>query len=156
MTETWWKIVVDAKFGSAWGGWCSIDLPGAHGVGLWKNIRVGGGCSHTRFELGNESKIKFWDDVWCGEMTLKEAFSDLYDIILVKSVAVNLDFSSRSIWWNVSFIRAAHDWEVDALASFYTLLYSSRVRREGEDKLSWALSHKGKFDVGSFYKNPCL
>jgi hypothetical protein len=29
----------------------------------------------------------------------------------------------------------AHDWEVDVLASFYTLLYSHRVRREGEDKL---------------------
>ena len=42
-------------------------------------------------------------------MTLKEAFSDLYDIILVKFVVVNVDSSSGSIWWNVSFIRAAHD-----------------------------------------------
>jgi hypothetical protein len=28
---------VYAKFGSVWGG-CSIDPPGPHGVGLWKNI----------------------------------------------------------------------------------------------------------------------
>ena len=37
------------------------------------------------------------------------------------------------------------------LASFYTLLYSHRLRREGEDKISWVPSCKGKFDVRSFY-----
>jgi hypothetical protein len=26
---------VNAKFGSAWGGWCSFDPPGSHGVGLY-------------------------------------------------------------------------------------------------------------------------
>jgi hypothetical protein len=36
---------------------------------------------------------------------------------------------------SLSFIKASHDWEVDDLASFFTLLYSYRVRREGEDKL---------------------
>jgi hypothetical protein len=36
--------------------------------------------SHTIFELGDESKIRFRDDVWCGEMTLKEAFPVLYGI----------------------------------------------------------------------------
>jgi hypothetical protein len=41
---------------------------------------------------------------------------------------------------------------MNVLVSFYTLLYSIRVRREGEDKLWWAPSHKGKFDVRSFYK----
>ena len=51
---------------------------------------------------------------------LKEAFPDLYNVALVKDafVAVNLDSSSGSFWWNVSFIHAAHDWEVDILASF--------------------------------------
>jgi hypothetical protein len=45
------------------------------------------------------SKIRFWDDVWCGEMTLKEAYPDLYSIACVKdaSVAVHLDFSSGSL-----------------------------------------------------------
>jgi hypothetical protein len=31
-------------------------------------------------------------------------------------------------------------------------LYSSRVNYDGEDKLWWSPSHKGKFDVRSFYK----
>ena len=38
------------------------------------------------------------------------------------------------------------------LASFYSLLYSQKLRREGEDKLWWASSCKGKVDVRSFYK----
>jgi hypothetical protein len=40
---------------------------------------------------------------------------------------------------------------VDVLASFYTL-YSIRVIRAGKDKLWWAFSHKGKFDIRSFYR----
>jgi hypothetical protein len=44
-----------------------------------------------------------------------------------------------------------HDWEVDE-ASLFTLLYSIRVRSEVEDKLWWTPSHKGEFDVRSFYK----
>jgi hypothetical protein len=30
-----------AKYGSLWGGWCSSELNGAYGVGLWKNIKKG-------------------------------------------------------------------------------------------------------------------
>jgi hypothetical protein len=69
--------------------------------------------SHTKFELKDGSKIRFYDDVWCGEMTtLNEAFPNLYSIACVKdaSIADHLDFSSGSLQWNVSFIRAAHNW----------------------------------------------
>jgi hypothetical protein len=34
------------------------------------------------------------------------------------SIATNMDYSSGSLQWNVSFIRFVHDWEVDVLASF--------------------------------------
>lgn len=61
-------------------------------------------------------------------------------------------FRRGSFQWDVSFIRAAHDWEVDVLASFFTLLYSLRVGSEGEDQLWWSPSHKGNFYVKSFYK----
>jgi hypothetical protein len=53
--EAWWKIVVDAKFGSACGGWCSIDPP----VSLWNNKGVGGVCFVAiSFELGDGYKIR--------------------------------------------------------------------------------------------------
>jgi hypothetical protein len=39
--KAWWKVVVDAKFGGSWGGWCSNKPHGTYEVGLWKNIRRG-------------------------------------------------------------------------------------------------------------------
>jgi hypothetical protein len=154
--EAWWKLIVDAKYGGVWDEWCSLDPPRSHGVGLWKNIRKGLSlfCSRTRFILGHGSRIRFWHDVWCGEMTLKEAFPILYGIAHDKDALVTAHLVSKGgfLQWDVSFIRAAHDWEVEVLASFFTLLYSIRVRSEGDDKLWWTPSHKGKFDVSSFYK----
>jgi hypothetical protein len=38
-SKTCWRVVVDFKFGSSWGGWCSNELVGAYMVGLWKIIR---------------------------------------------------------------------------------------------------------------------
>jgi len=40
---------------------------------------------------------------------------------------------------------------MDVFASFFNLLYSVRVEWEGEDKLWWAPSNRGLFDVRSFY-----
>jgi len=111
--EAWWKSVVDAKFGSTRDGWCSLDPPGSHGVGLWKNIRKGWRlfCSYTRLILGNGSRVRFLVDVWCGEVPLKEAFPVLYDIACDKDahVADHLVVVSGSYQWDISFFRAAHD-----------------------------------------------
>jgi hypothetical protein len=79
-------------------------------VGLWKNIRKGWSlfCSHTRFELGDESKIRFWNDVWCGKLPLKVAFLALYVVAREKNafVADHLDYSSGSFqWMSVLFVR---------------------------------------------------
>jgi hypothetical protein len=93
--------------------------------------------------------------VWCGEMPHKEAFSGLYDIACDKNsfIEAHLILESGSFQWDVKFIRAAHDWEVDILTSFFSLLYSISLDRDGEDKLWWSPSRKGKFDVRSFYKS---
>jgi hypothetical protein len=87
-------------------------------------------------------------------MPLKEAFPGLYDIACDKYsfVVAHLILESGSFEWDVRFIRVAHDWEVDVLTSFFTLLYSISLDRDGEDKLWWSPSRKGKFDVRSFYK----
>jgi hypothetical protein len=66
--------------GQVWvglGSWCSGDISGSHGVGLWKFICMGWQIfkSHFRFDSGEGSKIRFWDDVWCGDIPLKVVFS---------------------------------------------------------------------------------
>jgi hypothetical protein len=87
-------------------------------------------------------------------MTLEEAFPVLYGIARDKDalVVAHLVPNSGSLQWDINFIQAAHDWEEEVLASFFTLLYSIRVRNQGDNKLWWTPSHKGKFDVSSFYK----
>lgn len=36
-----WRTVVDAKYGSMWGGWCSNSVQGPYEFFLWKSIRKG-------------------------------------------------------------------------------------------------------------------
>jgi hypothetical protein len=90
--------------------------------GFERTLGKGGVCLVAIPDLfwGNESRIRFWDDVWCGEMPLKEAFPSLYDIDCDKNslVAVHLILESGSFQCDVKFIRETHDWEVDVLASF--------------------------------------
>jgi len=62
-----------------------------------------------------------------------------------------LEYFGDSLQWNVTFTRAAHDWEVDVFASFFNLLYSVRMRRDGVDKLWWSSSKKELFGVSSYY-----
>jgi hypothetical protein len=68
-------------------------------------------------------------------VVLNEAFPDLYGIAHVKDalVAVHLEFYGGFNQWNMSFARAAHDWEVYVFFSFFRVLYSVRVRRVNED-----------------------
>jgi len=36
-----WRKVVNIKYGSMRGGWCSKEVVGSFGVGIWKSIRDG-------------------------------------------------------------------------------------------------------------------
>jgi hypothetical protein len=58
--------MVEKGFGSqVWGGWRSEDVSSSHGVGLWKYICMGWQIfkSRIRFDSGDGTKIRFWEDV---------------------------------------------------------------------------------------------
>jgi hypothetical protein len=94
---------------------------------------------------------------------LNDPFSELFQIFREKPnlfgiayandafVAAHLELSGGSTQWNVSFARAAHDWEVDVFASFLRVLHSAKMRQECEDKLWRVPLKRGLFIVGSFY-----
>jgi hypothetical protein len=48
--------------------------------------------------VGDNSKVRFWHDRWCGDVALKEAFPNLFDIARAKdtSVATHLEFYGSS------------------------------------------------------------
>jgi hypothetical protein len=81
----------------------------------------------------------------------KEAFLILYCIVCVKDAMWRIIWRSGSRKWNISFIRAARDWEVDFFASIFNLLYSSKSGRVGEEKLCWVLSKRGLFNGRLLY-----
>ena len=105
--------MVDSKYGSLWGGWCSLEPGGAFGLGLWQNIRKGWETfkGFTRHLVVDGTRISFWHDLWCGDTVLKVAFPVLFGIACVKDAFVvdKMEVLEGSIQWNLSFIREAHD-----------------------------------------------
>jgi len=154
--EALWRLVIDAKFGSLKGGWCSIEVSGSYGVGVWKYIRKGWEkfCNYVRFVVGDGSYISFWHDRWCGERSLKHCFPVLYSLVRNKAVMVvdNLAVHNGNIHWNVLFTRQLQDWEMEMVLSFFERLYSTPIRQGEGDKLVWNLSTRSYFEVRSYYE----
>lgn len=83
-----------------------------------------------RFVIGSSHGVYFWHDLWrSGEKALKHIFLMLYQISSDKEVVIAdlLLFSNGSIHWNVSFFRAAQDWELDLFAIFLVLFMLCRL-----------------------------
>jgi hypothetical protein len=56
-----WRMVIEVKFESLRGGWCSKEVLGTFGVGVWKHIRRGWDKFHNlvHFEVGVGSHVSF-------------------------------------------------------------------------------------------------
>jgi len=95
-----WRVVVDSKYGSAWGGCVQMRSMGHMEWGLCKNIKRGWGelSSVTIFEVGTGSKIQFWHGLWCRIKPSSMAFPVLFGISRFKEVAMadHLELSSAS------------------------------------------------------------
>jgi len=58
------------------GGWCTKDVSNPYGVSLWKLIRRGrlAFSKFIWFDVGDGTRVNLWQDEWCGDCPLKEAF----------------------------------------------------------------------------------
>jgi hypothetical protein len=155
-SEALWYKIIKEKYEEQDGGWVSKEVSGSFGVGLWKHIRRGWDlfAQNVRFEVGIGSKIRFWHDTWCGNQPLQQAFPSLFSIARYKEAWVKDNFIWRNgvVEWNVIFVRAIQDWEMDVISSFFELLYSCKISQGNVDRIRWFPSKKGIFEVKSFYK----
>ena len=78
------------KYGSEEGGWFTRIPRESVGIGLWKGI-----CKEAAklkqdcvFELGEGKRIRFWEDVWCGESPLCAILPTLYSIVGTRGAKV--------------------------------------------------------------------
>ncbi|KAL4639460.1 hypothetical protein ACB092_03G220100 [Castanea dentata] len=116
-----WRMVIGAKYGNNWGGWCTKSVSGAYGICMWKSIRSGwlNFSKFLQYEVGDGTRVKFWDDVWCGDCPLKEAFLDLYNISRIRDASVSkvMCYANERIFWDLQFRRLVNDQESQSLDS---------------------------------------
>ena len=91
--------------------------------------------------------MKFWLDRWCRETPLVVSYLELFKIFRDKqaSVANLMKFNNGVLHWDVSFFKAVHDSELEALLSFMDTIYGSSIKGIGEDKMSWKPDRKGVY-----------
>ena len=61
--------------------------------------------------MGDGSRVKFWDDVWCRDRPLKEEFSDLYNISRTREASVSavMSYANERVTWDIQFRRLVND-----------------------------------------------
>ena len=119
-------------------------VSGAYGVCLWKFIRSGWlfFSKFIQYDVGDGTRVKFWDDVWCRDCPFTEAFPDLYNISRTRDASVLevMCFVNGRVSWDIQFRRLVHDQESQSLDLFMVLIYSTKVWGVGSDNLCWKLA----------------
>ena len=135
-------------------GWWSKKSRYAHGVGCWKFILAGLEFFKTlvRFPVGNGSRVLFWQNVWCGDSSLKSQFPNLFRIAHFKEATMDRMFSRNGehIQWDLSFVRRPNDWEEESACNLLAKLDVMEVKPQGNDELVWPHDSKGAFNIKSF------
>ena len=134
-----WRKVICCKFGESNGDWHTCESRGGYGTSLWKEIRKEwlSFFQNAVFALGDERRINFWKDVWCGEEALCYSFPSFFKLALNKEATV-AEFWDRGEGlgcWSPSFLRPLNDWEIEEMVKFLQTLHDQNFRLTGEDNL---------------------
>lgn len=89
----------------------------------------------------------FWEDKWCGNFSLREKFTNLFDVCNEQRVTV-ADMANRN--WQFSFRRWLTEGLQGELRGLRDLLFIHRLTNE-KDKQKWAWEKSGKFSLKSLY-----
>ena len=122
------------KYGNVWGGWCTKKVTNAYGVSLWRFIR-GGWLNFSkllRYDVGDGTRVKFWQHVWCGDCTLKKAFPYLFCVSRARysSVAEVMCWFGGRMHCKFQFCHPLQDWEYFFLISKKIILKNTREQRQ--------------------------
>ena len=104
------------------------------------------------FKVGKGNKIRFWTDPWCGNTVLSQRFPNLFSMAAQRNVTVEetWDQNFGQGGWNLRFLRAFNDWELDSVGNLLVELREYRVTLE-EDSVIWKEGGDGLFRVKRAY-----
>jgi len=154
-----WKEILDSKYGS----WRVLDE--AKGSKLeswwWRDIKnlCGKGQKtnwfnkNLRWNKGKGNKIKFWDDIWLDEMSLKERFPRLYtNAILKEGTLGEYGFWNGDQWqWCLPWRRSWFEWEKTMVNVLMNEIEGISLSREREDEWQWRDDKTQVYTVNSAY-----
>ena len=101
------------------------------------------------FKIKDGPEIRFWEDIWLGNATLRDQYPALYNIVRHKGDTLAMVMQESPP--NVAFRR---DLIGPRLASWNALLERLAVVQlsQGHDEFRWNLNKNGKFSVDSMYR----
>jgi hypothetical protein len=102
----------------------------------------------STFNIHNGEQIRFWEDNWLGNFTLKEQYSSLYNIAGKKHISIAHVFRSAPL--NITFRRALvgeklQMWNDLVAKVAFVQLYDQH------DSIKWNLTKQVTFTVQSMY-----
>ena len=151
-----WKKVITLKYQSEEGGWFTKEPRGSFGVGLWKDIRNAARNLKQEFYfvIGDGSRVKFWEDSWCGERPLRVMFPSLYALVGSKRsmVAKVWDTTRGEGTWNPRFMRSFNDWKMEEVQNFINLISQKKINQLERDRLLWKGDINGIFSIKANFK----
>ena len=106
------------------------------------------------WKVGSGDKVRFWEDSWAGNISLKTLFPRLYSISLnqgqkVEEVGSWVD----SVWeWKHRWRRVRFEWESMLESDLAMHLSRVRLSRDQEDIRVWGFDDLGLFSVNSAYE----
>ncbi|GKV19246.1 hypothetical protein SLEP1_g29532 [Rubroshorea leprosula] len=135
--EVLWRRVIYELYG----------IDGGRGWGRW--LREG-----FVKRVGEGKDTFFWDDMWVGDVNLKENFPRLYSITTNKNVKVaELGEWCEGVWvWKWNWRRDLFAWELDLLQELEDTIRPVSINRGTEDVWIWKWDNSGQYTVRLAYQ----
>lgn len=144
-----WRRFIAGKYGLL-NQWTTEEVVGTFGCSVWKTIRrFWPHFNNITINIGNGLRTDFWNEVWVGEDSLRNAFPQLYILSSQRNANISQLWSQQG--WNLIFRRALNDWEIGEFANLLEVLNSFPGLLLRPDRSRWKLHNKGLFTVKSCY-----
>ena len=102
-----------------------------------------------KFDLGDGSQVRFWEDSWIRARPLKSLFPTLYNIVRRKGAYVRTVLSMTLL--NVAFRRSLIGVNLQAWHDVVAMVVDAQLTNQ-RDRFVWGLHQNGLFSVKSMYK----